>query len=114
MSEQKQIIIFDAPEAASLQTVTGRASTDGRLFGQDENSTLFCGATTAIMCCIDFKRQLLSRTFHSTSLPAIGGERLLYTYNQHRAILPISAVFQSAPHFQRCMVLSGNPAANQQ
>ena len=63
MSEQKQIIIFDAPEAASLQTVICTASTDGRLFGQDDNTALFCGATTASMCCIDFKRQLLTHTF---------------------------------------------------
>lgn len=63
MSEQKQIIIFDATEAISLQTVTCAASTDGRLFGQGENIALFCGATTVSMCCIDFKRQLLTHTF---------------------------------------------------
>lgn len=45
MSAQKPIIMFDAPEAASLQTVTGWVSADGRFFGQDENLARFCGAT---------------------------------------------------------------------
>ena len=45
MPEQKQIIMFDSPEAASLQTMTGWVSGDGRFFGQDENLARFCGAT---------------------------------------------------------------------
>ena len=45
MPEEKQIIMFDAPEAASLKTVTGWVSADGRFFGQDENLARFCGAT---------------------------------------------------------------------
>lgn len=44
MSAQKHIM-FDAPEAASLKTVTGWVSADGRFFGQDENLARFCGAT---------------------------------------------------------------------
>lgn len=45
MSAQKPIIMFDAPEAASLQTVTGWVSADGRFFGGDENLARYCGAT---------------------------------------------------------------------
>ena len=45
MPEEKQIIMFDGPEAASLKTVTGWVSADGRFFGQDENLARFCGAT---------------------------------------------------------------------
>jgi len=45
MPEQKPIIMFDAPEAASLKTVTGWVSADGRFFGADENLARYCGAT---------------------------------------------------------------------
>ena len=45
MSAQKPIIMFDAPEAASLKTVTGWISADGRFFGGDENLARYCGAT---------------------------------------------------------------------
>ena len=45
MPAQKPIIMFDAPEAASLQTVTGWVSADGRFFGSDENLARYCGAT---------------------------------------------------------------------
>lgn len=45
MSRQKQIIMYDAPEAASIQTATGWVSADGRFFGQDENLARFCSAT---------------------------------------------------------------------
>jgi hypothetical protein len=45
MSAQKPIIMFDAPEAASRQTVTGWVSADGRFFGEDENLARYCGAT---------------------------------------------------------------------
>lgn len=45
MSAQKPIIMFDAPEAASLKTVTGWVSADGRFFGGDENLARYCGAT---------------------------------------------------------------------
>ena len=45
MPEQKQVIMYDAPEAASIQTVTGWVSADGRFFGQDEHLARFCGAT---------------------------------------------------------------------
>ena len=45
MPEIKQVIMYDAPEAASLQTVTGWVTADGRFFGQDENLARFCGAT---------------------------------------------------------------------
>lgn len=45
MTAQKPIIMFDSPEAASLQTVTGWLSADGRFFGNDENLARYCGAT---------------------------------------------------------------------
>ncbi|MBN3965582.1 hypothetical protein IMW75_09830 [Pseudomonas gregormendelii] len=45
MTAQKQIIMFDAPEAASLKTVTGWVSSGGRFFGDDENLARYCGAT---------------------------------------------------------------------
>ena len=45
MPEPKQIIMYDSPESASLKTVTGWVSADGRFFGQDENLARFCGAT---------------------------------------------------------------------
>lgn len=45
MPEQKKIVMFDSPESASLKTVTGWVSADGRFFGQDENLARFCGAT---------------------------------------------------------------------
>ncbi|MCJ7959105.1 MAG: hypothetical protein MUW57_21840 [Pseudomonas sp.] len=45
MPAQKPIIMYDAPEAASLQTVTGWVSADGRFFGADENLARYCGAT---------------------------------------------------------------------
>ncbi|MBX9404543.1 hypothetical protein K5E40_02485 [Pseudomonas baetica] len=45
MPAQKPIIMFDAPEAASLQTVTGWVSAGGRFFGDDENLARYCGAT---------------------------------------------------------------------
>jgi hypothetical protein len=44
MPAQKPIIMFDAPEAASLKTVTGWVSADGRFFGADENLARYCGA----------------------------------------------------------------------
>ncbi|MDD1011817.1 hypothetical protein M5G27_30705 [Pseudomonas shahriarae] len=45
MPEQKPIIMYDAPEAASLKTLTGWVSADGRFFGGDENLARYCGAT---------------------------------------------------------------------
>lgn len=45
MLKDKGIIMYDAPEAASLQTVTGWMTADGRFFGQDEHLARFCGAT---------------------------------------------------------------------
>ncbi|MDR0189392.1 hypothetical protein RCO22_10625 [Pseudomonas yamanorum] len=45
MPAQKPIIMYEAPEAASLQTVTGWVSADGRFFGADENLARYCGAT---------------------------------------------------------------------
>ncbi|MBK5541558.1 hypothetical protein JFV28_20180 [Pseudomonas sp. TH05] len=45
MPAQKPIIMYDAPEAASLQTVTGWVSADGRFFGTDEDLARYCGAT---------------------------------------------------------------------
>ena len=45
MPEIKQVIMYDAPEAASIQTVTGWVSADGRFFGKDEDLARFCGAT---------------------------------------------------------------------
>lgn len=45
MPAQTPIIMYDAPEAASLKTVTGWVSSDGRFFGEDENLARYCGAT---------------------------------------------------------------------
>ncbi|WP_206601766.1 hypothetical protein [Herbaspirillum aquaticum] len=38
-------IPYSSPEAASLQTVTGWVSRDGRFWGDDEHMARFCGAT---------------------------------------------------------------------
>lgn len=45
MPEQKPIIMYDAPEAASLKTVTGWVSADGRFFGANEDLARYSGAT---------------------------------------------------------------------
>ena len=45
MPEQKKVIMYDAPEAASIQTVTGWVSADGRFFGENEDLARFCSAT---------------------------------------------------------------------
>ena len=45
MPAQKPIIMYDAPEAASLKTVTGWVSADGRFFGSNEDLARYSGAT---------------------------------------------------------------------
>lgn len=41
----KQIITYDSPEAASIQTVTGWVSRSGRFFGNDEHTARYDGCT---------------------------------------------------------------------
>lgn len=45
MPEQKPIIMYGAPEAVSLKTVTGWVSADGRFFGGNEDLARYRGAT---------------------------------------------------------------------
>ncbi|MGV8860422.1 MAG: hypothetical protein ACOH2O_11385 [Pseudomonas sp.] len=42
---EENVVMYESPEAASIKTVTGGVSADGRFFGQDENLARFCGAT---------------------------------------------------------------------
>ena len=42
---EKQIIMEDSPEAASIQTVTGWVSRTGRFWGNDERMARFDGST---------------------------------------------------------------------
>lgn len=41
----KKIIMADSPEAASIQTVTGWVSSDGKFWGQDERLARYAGST---------------------------------------------------------------------
>lgn len=45
MPEEKKTVMFDSSDSASVKTITGWVSEDGRFFGQDENLARFCGAT---------------------------------------------------------------------
>lgn len=42
---QNEIVMYDSPEAASIQTLTGWVSRDGRYFGEDESLARYCGST---------------------------------------------------------------------
>lgn len=45
MQKEKKIILRDSPEAASIQTVTGWVSANGRFWGNDEDMARYDGAT---------------------------------------------------------------------
>jgi hypothetical protein len=45
MTDSEIVILSDSPEAATLQTVTGWVSRDGRFFGSDERSARYSGST---------------------------------------------------------------------
>lgn len=45
MQKEKQNILRDSPEAASIQTVTGWVSSTGRFYGADEHLARYDGAT---------------------------------------------------------------------
>lgn len=45
MQKANPIIMYESPEAASIQTVTGWVSRDGRFFGDDELLARYCGST---------------------------------------------------------------------
>ncbi|WP_085631488.1 hypothetical protein [Pseudomonas sp. R16(2017)] len=44
MPEEK-VVMYESPEAASIQTLTGWVSADGRFWGNDEHMARWCGAT---------------------------------------------------------------------
>ncbi|WP_443692052.1 hypothetical protein ACRZ5O_22755 [Pseudomonas protegens] len=44
MPEEK-VVMYESPEAASIQTVTGWVAADGRFWGKDEHMARWCGAT---------------------------------------------------------------------
>ncbi|MBI6975702.1 hypothetical protein JET74_09700 [Pseudomonas lactis] len=44
MPEEK-VVMYESPEAASIQTVTGWVGADGRFWGKDEHMARWCGAT---------------------------------------------------------------------
>ena len=44
MSEEK-VVMYESPQAASIQTVTGWVGADGRFWGKDEHMARWCGAT---------------------------------------------------------------------
>jgi hypothetical protein len=39
------VVMYESPEAASIQTVTGWVGADGRFWGGDEHMARFCGST---------------------------------------------------------------------
>lgn len=45
MQNVKKTILRDSPEAASIQTVTGWVSSDGRFWGNNEDTARYAGAT---------------------------------------------------------------------
>ena len=42
---EENVVMYDSPEAASIQTVTGWVGADGRFWGEDEHMARYCGAT---------------------------------------------------------------------
>lgn len=44
MPEEK-VVMYESPEAASIQTVTGWVSADGRFWGDNEDTARYCGST---------------------------------------------------------------------
>ncbi|MBH3399149.1 hypothetical protein I5S60_06170 [Pseudomonas fluorescens] len=44
MPEEK-VVMYESPQAASIQTVTGWVGADGRFWGKDEHMARWCGAT---------------------------------------------------------------------
>ncbi|MGN8120390.1 hypothetical protein ACTJK9_01365 [Pseudomonas sp. 22082] len=44
MPEEK-VVMYESPEAASIQTLTGWVAADGRFWGNDEHMARWCGAT---------------------------------------------------------------------
>ncbi|PXX60729.1 hypothetical protein SAMN05660489_04346 [Pseudomonas sp. LAMO17WK12:I10] len=44
MSEEK-VVMYESPEAASIQTVTGWLDPSGRFWGNDEHMARYCGST---------------------------------------------------------------------
>lgn len=44
MPEEK-VVMYESPEAASIQTVTGWVDRSGRFWGQDEHMARYCGST---------------------------------------------------------------------
>ncbi|WP_339518876.1 hypothetical protein [Pseudomonas proteolytica] len=44
MPEEK-VVMYESPQAASIQTVTGWVGDDGRFWGKDEHMARWCGAT---------------------------------------------------------------------
>ena len=47
MPEEK-VVMYESPEAASIQTVTGWVAADGRFWGNDEYMARYCGSTHRI------------------------------------------------------------------
>ena len=45
MNDIKKIILPESPEAASIQTVTGWVSSNGRYWGNDEHMARYDGST---------------------------------------------------------------------
>lgn len=52
MHKAQSIIMYDSPQAASIQTVSGWVSNDGRYFGDNEKLARYCGATHK-SCSVD-------------------------------------------------------------
>lgn len=49
--KEKKIIMRESDEAASIQTVTGWVSSDGRWYGNDENLARYGGCTHQLCAC---------------------------------------------------------------
>ncbi|MNJ55684.1 hypothetical protein D3C77_511920 [compost metagenome] len=47
MREEK-VVMYESPEAASIQTITGWVAADGRFWGNDEHMARYCGSTHRI------------------------------------------------------------------
>lgn len=64
MVDKQKLVMYDAPEAASIQTVTGWVDRTGRFWGADEHMARYCGSTHRI--CEGCKEVLEHRTYCRT------------------------------------------------
>ena len=56
--QQEEVVMIDDPRAATLVTVTGWRSRDGRFYGDNEHSARWAGCTHVKMCIRDRGREV--------------------------------------------------------